>query len=259
MEPELHSLMEVKRTVVRRRDVGRMVVNASTPRARIRRTHFADYVAYAERQGWNSGSTIAARALDDAVLEILEILGIEDADERAALRDRLYRDVEDLQRAIREREIVAQRDRRRSARRGASTPQEIADELWDERQDEFDLLQFPEDFLTHPNAGDAFDLPSGEVEVGAALMDVGGLLTAGQIRVGGRNGEILEVGTVSRARYLEALSRCHRAGRVHIPGDETCDAAVSAFDNYREELQTNFARLAAQRTPDAASPPPPPC
>ena len=142
-------------------------------------------------------------------------------------------------------------DRRRSAQRGASTPQDIADELWDERQDAFDLLQFPEDFLTRPNAGDAFDLPSGEVEVGGALMDVGGLLTVGQIRVGGRGGDILEVGSVSRARYLEALSRCHRAGRVHIPDDETCDTAVSAFNNYREELQTACARLAAQRTPDA--------
>ena len=39
-----------------------MVVNASVSRARIRGTHFADYVAYAERQGWHTGSTIASRA-----------------------------------------------------------------------------------------------------------------------------------------------------------------------------------------------------
>ena len=51
LEPELHSLMEVKRAVVRKGDVGRMVITASVPRAKIRRTHFADYVAYAERQG----------------------------------------------------------------------------------------------------------------------------------------------------------------------------------------------------------------
>ena len=61
LEPELHSPMEVKRAVVRRGDVGRMAINASVSRARLRRTHLADYVAYAERQGWNTGSTIASR------------------------------------------------------------------------------------------------------------------------------------------------------------------------------------------------------
>ena len=54
--------MEVKRAVVRSADVGRMVVNASVPRSRLRRTHFAKYVAYAEREGWHTGSTIASRA-----------------------------------------------------------------------------------------------------------------------------------------------------------------------------------------------------
>ena len=62
LEPELHSLMEVKRAVVDENDVERMVINASVPRARIRRTHFADYIAYAEQQGWHTGSTIASRA-----------------------------------------------------------------------------------------------------------------------------------------------------------------------------------------------------
>ena len=62
LEPELHSLMEVRRAVVRASDVGRMVINASVPRSRLRGTHFADYVAYAERQDWHTGPTIASRA-----------------------------------------------------------------------------------------------------------------------------------------------------------------------------------------------------
>ena len=62
LEPELHSLMEVKRAIVRKRDVGRMVINASVSRARLRGTYFADYVEYAEREGWHTGSTIASRA-----------------------------------------------------------------------------------------------------------------------------------------------------------------------------------------------------
>ena len=62
LEPELHSSMEVKSAVVRTKDVGRMVLNAPVSRARLRRTHLADYVAYAEREGWHTGSTIASRA-----------------------------------------------------------------------------------------------------------------------------------------------------------------------------------------------------
>ena len=62
LEPELHSLMEVKRAVVREQDVGRMVVKASVSRARLRNTYLAEYVSYAEGQGWHTGSTISSRA-----------------------------------------------------------------------------------------------------------------------------------------------------------------------------------------------------
>ena len=384
LEPELHSLMEVRRAVVRRADVGRMVINASVSRARLRRTHFADYLAYAERQGWHTGSTIASRArarpwydlalrpkseradmfwpkaqqyrhvvpmnkdrlpansnlydvwaldtpstellwavlnstvaalskhqfgraagvegnlktevvdvnmllvpdvrraspeaaaravaackrmsrrnakrylyeeftlhdrreLDDATLEIL---GIEGADERTALRDRLYRDVIDLQQAIREREVIAQRDRVRSNQRAAASPQYVADELWHEHESDLDLLQFPEDFVTRSNEGDIFDLPSGEVEVGTALMDIGNLLRVGTIRVGGRDGEVIDVGSVSRGRFLEALSLCHRTGQVRLPSEQACDDAVSSFAQYRQDLRDRCSQLAQLRTPD---------
>ena len=384
LEPELHSLMEVRRAVVRRGDVGRMVINASVPRARLRRTHFAEYIAYAERQGWHTRSTIASRArtrpwydlglrpgseranmfwpmaqqyrhviplnndllpanhnlfdlwsidrgqtdllwavlnstvtvlakhqfgraagvegnlktevvdvnmmlvpdvrraspeaaaravaacermsmrdakrylyeeftlddrreLDDATLQIL---GIEDAAERAALRDRLYRDVTSLQKATREREIIAQRDRARSSQRAAATPQYMAEELWSEHESSLNLLQFPEDFVTRPNEGDVFDLPSGEVVVGTALMDIGDMLEVGKIRVGGRDGEVLDVGSVSKGRFLEALSLCHRASQVRLPSDAVCDDAVSSFDHYRIELRQRCAQLAQQRASD---------
>ena len=384
LEPELHTLMEVKRAVVRKGDVGRMVINASVSRARLRRTHLADYVAYAEREGWNTGSTIASRArtrpwydlglrprgerapliwtksqqyrhavplnrdrlavncnlydvwpfdnpktevlwavlnstvtvlakhqfgraagvegnlktevvdvnmmlvpdvrnaspeasaravaacermssrnarqylyeeftlddrreLDDATLEIL---GIEEAGERAALRERLYSDVTSLQKAIREREIIAQRDRARSSQRASANPRYVADELWSEHESSLNLLQFPEDFVTRPNEGEVFDLPSGDVEVGAALMDIGDMLKVGKVRVGGRDGEVLDVGSVSKGRFLEALSLCHRDGQVRLPSDAVCDDAVSSFDQYRIELRQRCTQLAQERTSD---------
>ena len=384
LEPELHSLMEVKRTIVRSEDVGRMVVNASVPRVRIRRTHFGDYVTYAEQQGWHTGSTIASRArvrpwydlglrrkseradmfwpmaqqyrhviplnsdllpanhnlfevwargqgyrdllwailnstitalskhqfgraagvegnlktevvdanmmlvpdirrasqetatraieacqrmsgratqrflYDEFTLEdrralddvTLEIVGIEDAGERAALRDKLYRDMENLQRSIRDREVIAQGDRRRSSRRAVSTPQDIADELWSEHQSALGLLQFPEDFVSHFIEGELFDLPPGEVQVGTAMFEDGNHSRVGTIRVGGRDGEVIEVGNVQRCRFLEALSRCHRSGQIRLPNEETCEEAVNSFDQYRKDLQDRCTHLAQKRTPD---------
>ena len=384
LEPELHSLMEVKRAVVGRKDVARMVINASVPRARIRRTHFADYVAYAEREGWHTGSTIASRAhsrpwydlelrpkesrahlfwpkaqqyrhvvplnrdklpckdrlydvwvsgsvdprliwatlnstivaiskhqfgrgagiegnLDTHVLDvnmmlipdvrmappkaaaraiaacermsrrdarrylyeefdlqdrrelddaILAILGIKDAEERRLLQDRMYRDVTDLQRATRDREIVAQGHRRRTSRRSASSPQAIAGELWLEHEARLNLLQFPEDFITRPNEGEVFDLPQGEVEVGQAMMAGEGLLRAGTVRIGGRDGEVIDIESPYRARFLEALSMCHRTGRVRLPDDDVSAAALDSFDEYRQELEDRCFALARQRTHD---------
>ena len=187
------------------------------------------------------------RELDDAVLEML---GVEDAGDRADLRDRLYKAMSEMYGAIRDREVIAQRDRRRASRKATRTALDIADEIWFENQSDLNLLQFPEDFVERPNDGDIFDLPDGRVEVGTALMEMEGLLRTGTIRVGGRDGEVLDTGTVSRARFLEALSLCHRSGQVRVPDDETCDHAVSGFDRYRQELSDRCTELAEHRTRD---------
>ena len=384
LEPELHSLMEVKRAVVRPGDVGRKVINASVPRARIRKTHFGEYVTYAEQQGWHTSSTIRSRArsqpwydlgirpkseradffwpksqqyrhvvplnqdllpansnlydvwardneqkdllwavlnstiaalakhqfgraagvegnlktevvdvnmmlvpdirkaqtdaaaravaacqrmsrrnaqqhlydefeledrreLDDATLEIL---GIGDAQQRTELREKIYRDIKDLQRSIREREVIAQRDRIRANRRTQTTPQDIADELWAEHEPTIDLQQFPEDFVKQSNEGELFDLPPGEIQVGTAMMGGGSLLRAGTIRVGGPAGEIIDAGTVSKSRFLQAIALCYRSGIVKLPSDEVCDRAVNDFNQYRQDLESRFTDLASQRTFD---------
>ena len=384
LEPELHSLMEVKRAVVRREDVARLVINAPVPRARLRRTHLGTYVEFAEQNGWHTVSTIESRArtrpwydldlkpkeqradmfwpmaqqyrhviplnanllpanhnlfelwaqdqdqrdvlwavlnstvtalskhqfgraagvegnlktevvdakmmlvpdirradpetatravaacrqmtrrdslrhlyeefeledrreLDDVTLEML---GIDDPETRSFLRERLYQDITNLQKSTRDREIIAQQDRRRSSRTTTSSPQDIADELWSEHQDALNLLEFPGDFIIRLNEGAFFDLPPGEVQVGTAMMERGTVLRAGTVRVGGRNGEVLDVGTVSRSMFLEALSACHRSGQVRLPDDKTCEDAVNNFSQYRKELADKCVRLAQQRTPN---------
>ena len=384
LEPELHSLMEVKRTIVQKKDVGRMVVKAPVPRANLRGTHFGEYVVYAEQQGWHTGSTIESRArtrpwydlglrpkeqradifwpkaqqyrhivplnvdalpckdrlydvwvkqgvdrdllwavlnstivalskhqfgrgagiegnLDTHIIDVnamlvpdirqadketaaraiaackqmsgrtslrylyeefelddrqelddatLNMLGIKDPDERATLRKRLYSDITTLQNSTRDREIIAQQDRRHSSRTNISSPQDIADELWSEHQPALQLLQFPEDFVPRLNEGDSFDLPPGEVEIGTAMMDQDNLLKAGTVRVGGRNGEVLDAGTVSRSRFLEALSACHRSGLIRLPNDKICEDAVNNFNQYRNELEDRCIQLAQRRTPE---------
>ena len=382
LEPELHSQMEVERAVVHTADVGRMVINASVPRSRLRRTHFAKYVAYAEREGWHTGSTIASRAqsrpwydlglrpkleradicwskgqqyrhviplnkdklpvncalydlwardnsstellwailnstfvslskhqfarsagvegnvqtdvvsvnmmlvpdirkssiaaaqravaacekiaqrnagrylsdefdlddrreLDDAVLEML---GIEDADERTALRDGLYQAMTDMHNAIRAREVIAQKDRRQAKRRATVTALDIAEEIWSERRLDLHLLQFPDDFVPRQYDGETFSLPDGDVEVGAAMIAMDQLLQIGTIRVGGKDGEVLNVSSHARARFIEALSECHRSGEVRLPDDEVCEQAVSRFSQYREDLRERCSQLAARIT-----------
>ena len=385
LEPELHTPQEIQRPIVRKTDVKHMVVNASVPRSRISQTHFAKYVAYAERQGWHTGDTIAARArsrpwydlaltprenradifwpkaqqyrhvvplnvdkivckdrfygiwtkeevdpkllwailnstivalskhqfgrgagiegnLDTQVMDTnamlvpdirqatpetaeraiiacnqmsgrnaqrflydefgledrrelddatLEILGIEDSDERSALRDRIYQDLADLQKATKERETIAQRDRRKSARRtSAPTPLEIAEEIWGEHQFTLDLLQFPEDFVKDLNEGERFDLPSGQVEVGEAMFDTDGLLERGTIRVGGPTGHVINIGTAQKGLFLQAMSLCHRWGQIRLPDNETCGNAVQDFKKYRDRIEDLCSQLTKRRIPD---------
>ena len=65
------------------------------------------------------------RELDDATFEIL---GIEDSGERAAAEGQaLPRTSLIYRRAVKEREVIAQRDRGNANRRGALTPQDIAE------------------------------------------------------------------------------------------------------------------------------------
>ena len=156
------------------------------------------------------------RELDDATLEML---GIEDAGERVALRERLYRDVTDLQKSIRKRELIAQRDRRRSSKKGRISPQDVADELWSDHESSLNLLQFPEDFVRRPNEGEFFDLPSGDVEVGLAFIDTEGLLKPGTIRVGGRVGGSLGRGQRPEGPFLEGSVPLPsiRSGQARLP------------------------------------------
>jgi hypothetical protein len=82
------------------------------------------------------------------------------------------------------------------------------------------------------------------------MIDEGNLLRAGTIRVGGQAGEVIDVGTVSQARFLEALSLCHHSGLVRLPNDGVCEEAVNTFAQYRQDMEDQCRELARARTPD---------
>ncbi len=185
--------------------------------------------------------------LDDAVLEML---GYSDTKERHAVRTRLYAALTTLYAATRARELVAQKDRLRSKRKGQMTPAEMADELWEGHHSSLNLLKFPDDFLRRQSRGQPLGLPPGPVEVGNAMLETGKRLRAGTIRVGGPTGEVLDVGSVARARFAQAASLCGIYGTLTMPDDAACEEAIHAFETYRKDLSQQFAVLASQRTRD---------
>lgn len=383
LEPELHSLMEAQGIVVKRQDVAKHVINAPVVRAQLRGTHLERYIAYAERQGWHSGSTVKQRAqsgpwydlglrsaadradllwpmaqqyrhlapwnqdrlpvnhnlfelrpsertlprllwavlnstvvalskhqygraagiegnlktevvdvnmmlipdprvaspvlskrllaaaeamatrlsartlpdefemddrreLDDGVLELL---GVADPSERAALRELVYNALRTQYGATRQRERVAQRDRSRSARGGAGVG-DLADDLWQELEPSLALQEFPRDFLGRVSRPERIDLPAGPVQVGTALMSTGRDLAAGEVRVGGQGGQVLAVGSVARARFLEALADAGKYGSVELPDEATCTEALRSFETYKRDVERRVNEAAAGRTRD---------
>lgn len=189
------------------------------------------------------------RDLDDAVLELL---GIRRGEERVALRERIYRALEEQYAATRAREIVAQKDRLRSKRKGVASAGDLADEIWAAEVEHLTLQEFPGDFLVERKGLKSIDLPPGRVEVGRAMMETGRHLAAGTIRVGGPDGQVIEVGSQAKADYLAAAAECGLYGIIRVPADDRrCEQAVGEFRKYCRGLETKFKDLAAQRTRDS--------
>ena len=185
--------------------------------------------------------------LDDAVLEML---GVANPSERREFRLGIYRALTDQYSATRARELIAQRDRLRSKRKGVITAEDMAEELWEDNQEALSLLQFPDDFVRRPPRGPTLDLPPGPVEVGAAMLDTGRQLRVGTIRVGGPTGVVIDVGSMACSRFAAAAALCGHHGMIQMPDDDECDSVVQDFERYCTELEQRFKILAIQRTRD---------
>jgi hypothetical protein len=65
LEPEVHSLMEVKGFTVNPEDCGRMILLVNEPnKSKLKGTHVLKYTEWGESKGWHKGATCAARVTD---------------------------------------------------------------------------------------------------------------------------------------------------------------------------------------------------
>lgn len=189
------------------------------------------------------------RELDDAVLHLL---GIDDSRERSGLLERIYAAIEEEYRTTRDRERLAQKDRARSKRKGTVTAAELAEEIWQSEGNNLSLLEFPRDFVRTRAHAQRFDLPSGRVEVGRAMLETGRHLKVGTIRVGGPSGVVYPVGSIQKCEFLQTAAECGRYGVIEMPRDDTeCAKAIEEFRRYCKGLEARFAPLAEERTSDA--------
>jgi methylase of polypeptide subunit release factors len=64
LEPEIHSLMEIKGFTVRPEDCSRMILLVPDPKENLKGTYVLNYIEWGEKNGWHDGSTCAARVTD---------------------------------------------------------------------------------------------------------------------------------------------------------------------------------------------------
>jgi hypothetical protein len=65
LEPEVHSLMEIKGFSVAPEDCSRLILLVNKPRADLKGSYVLDYIKWGERQEFHTGSTCAARATEN--------------------------------------------------------------------------------------------------------------------------------------------------------------------------------------------------
>jgi len=175
------------------------------------------------------------QVLDDAVLELI---GITDASERAALREELYTEITRIYRTIRSAEKKMQEFRSRAARKGRPTPRSIAQEIWELMEDK-PAYRTPLDFAAGADS-EEIELPEGKARVASDLWNGHSLL------VGSRN---VALQHPLRVAFAKALSDCALHGPVLIPIDpDIARQALREYDEYVDQMNAAFAGQAGEHT-----------
>jgi len=173
---------------------------------------------------------------------VLELLGETDQKVRRNLRDRLYAEMNNLYRTIREKELRAIENKKQTKRGSKLSPEQMATELWNDLEPSL-VRRFPEDFCGNPQPTptEEIELPEGKCKLlsspltGQAGLDI--------------DGTHIELGDERRAELAKAIFDSGRRGTVPIPMDpELCAQILKRYREYDAQITAEFHRLVSQKT-----------
>jgi len=179
------------------------------------------------------------RALDDAVFELL---GVTDAQQRAELIDRLYREVALHFRAVRIIEVQKMEQRRQGGRTTVSANQ-LAQDAWEELEAKW--RQPLSEWLASQNGQTkSLELPEGDPE----LPDANNFFEATTVYFGKKGKEHLVCDSRAEAELLFAVAQTGLRGKIFLPTSEKeCQRALQALNSRLENGQARLAELAEAR------------
>jgi hypothetical protein len=174
--------------------------------------------------------------------EVLLALGVPKSELEVWLR-RLYEETTRFFNAARLVEFQAMRNRLRSKKGRVASPHEIAREILQEFN-RTRLRRLPDDFLEPSELVDTVELPSGKAKV----FDENDFLDAHTLMVGKERRTLRHRAQVELAKvYCDS----GHAGFLKLPVSEAaCRRLLAEWETYRNELLTEFRRLAAERSDD---------
>ncbi|MEK7832273.1 MAG: hypothetical protein AAB401_14355, partial [Acidobacteriota bacterium] len=190
--------------------------------------------------GWTGELALTDRQeLDDAVLELI---GINDAAERAALCDELYREITQLYRQIRIAEKKMQQHRSATARAGKQTAHSIAAEIWEELSPK-PLFQTPLAFVPPKAKTEEINLP-----LGRAKPVAGNMFQPDGVQIGDT---FIETRHPARSQIVKELAALELTGKIGIPLEPAiCQQSLKDYETARARHTAEFTDLAAGYTAD---------
>lgn len=177
------------------------------------------------------------RDLDDAVFELL---GEESDQARQEWVNRLYSEIRSFYGAMKEKELLAMKNRAVTARGSTISPAEMAGEIWDTIAPSLKQC-FPDDFISQGEAVETMDLPEGKFRtINEPLMG----------RVGfDIDDRHTELGDERRLELVRAIFAFGRRGAVPIPhSGEACATILTRFRAYEDQVLAEFAYHVAEKT-----------
>jgi hypothetical protein len=141
---------------------------------------------------------------------------------------------------MKEKELVAMKNRAATSRGSTISPADMAGEIWDAIPPSLKQC-FPEDFIAHGEAMETVELPEGKFRtINEPLMG----------RVGfDIDGRHTELGDERRLELVRAIFTFGRRGAVPIPrSGNACATILTRFRAYEDQVLAEFSYRVAERT-----------